>query len=112
MTGGKALEEFVRARWGRKQRGIRGLADALGTSPDTVYRWFAGEAIGSDDLQKLADLLGVRRYEIVAAMDGEPTVMPLNDATRSAFVALMEEWADQRGLPKPRPGRSTESGAA
>lgn len=112
VTGGEALEQFVRARWGRKEGGIRGLARVVGTSPDTIYHWFNGSALNTDDLDALARALGVRRFEIVAAMDGEDVVMPLNDQTRTAFLSLMEEWADSRGLPRPRPGSERGTGAA
>lgn len=97
----------------RQARHPRGLAKACHTSADTVYKWFSGETPpNTDALQALADALGVRRFEIVAAMDGEETVMPLNETTRAAFVSLMDEWADQRGLPGHRPARSTETRAA
>lgn len=113
MTDGARLNRFVRLRWGRDKGGIRGLAAALGTSPDTIYHWFNGTSRpDTGDLALLAEKLGVRRFEIVAALDGEETVMPLNDLTREAFVRLMDEWADSRGIRKPRQARQTGDGAA
>lgn len=111
-TEGERLKAFITARWTRQQGGIRGLAEKIGTSPDTVYRWFKGDPIDTYFLQQLADTLDVRRFEIVAAMDGEEQVLPLNDQTRTAFLALMEEWADGRGLPKPRREQERGNGAA
>lgn len=112
MTDGKRLERFVRLRWGRDKGGIRRLATALGTSPDTVYHWFNGNSHpDTGDLRLLAEVLGVRRFEIVAAMDGEETVMPLNDLTRESFVRLMDEWAEERGLRTPRRERQTRDDA-
>lgn len=112
MDDGERLEQFVRLRWSRKDGGIRGLADRVGTSADTVYKWFSRQAHpDTEQLARLAEALGVRRFEIVAAMDGEATVLPLNDLTRESFLHLMEEWADQRGLPGPGPEPRTGTDA-
>ncbi len=90
---------------------MRGLAKAAGVSTDTLYHWFRGTTRPDiADLANLAGALAVRRWEIVAALDGEETVLPLNDATRRAFLDLVEEWADSRGLPKPRREHRTGTG--
>ena len=69
---GRRLERYIRARWGRKQGGIRGLAKAIGGTAETIYSWFRGETepyLGT--LREVAAALGVRPYQILAAMDGD-----------------------------------------
>lgn len=101
MTEGKRLERFVRARWGRPEGGIRALADVLGTSADTVYRWFRGETPPDVYyLGKLAAVLEVKRWEIVAAMDGEEAALdPLavRIARLEAMVDGLVQAASARG---------------
>jgi transcriptional regulator with XRE-family HTH domain len=95
------LEAFVRARWGRKQGGIRGLASRSGVSAETIYRLFNG--VGQPDLATitaLADALGVKRHELLAAMDGEGPVATLDDRTREAVRAEIEAVLDERLGPR------------
>lgn len=113
MTEGKRLEQFVRLRWGRAQGGIRALAVEAETSADTIYHWFNGQAPPDTyQLGKLAKVLGVKRWQIVAAMDGEAPIVALDDATRQAMLEVVEEWARDAGVPTRRQGPDAESGAA
>lgn len=100
---GERLRAFVDARWNRKDGGIRGLAEKLGAAPDTVYSWFRGEhPPDAFDLETLAGLLGVSRWEIVAAMDGAEAVVDLRaEATRSVLRDLVDAALDERQVPRP-----------
>jgi transcriptional regulator with XRE-family HTH domain len=108
VNEGQRLERFVRLRWGRKQGGIRKLAVLCETSADTIYRWFNGQTPPDVYyLGKLALALGVKRWEIVAAMDGEAVQAdPL-----AARVERLEAMVDGlvQGVPS---GRGTRGGAA
>jgi transcriptional regulator with XRE-family HTH domain len=69
---GRRLEAFVRSRWTRQQGGIQGLASAIGSSTETVYSWFRGDAEPSmAHLRTLAEKLGATRSELVAILDGD-----------------------------------------
>jgi len=109
VTEGKRLERFVRSRWGRPQGGIRALAVAAETSADTIYHWFNGQNPPDVyQLGKLAEALEVKRWQIVAAMDGETEIVPLDDRTRQAIreevrAAAAEDRA-QRGSPREQSG--------
>jgi hypothetical protein len=109
MTDGKRLERFVRSRWGRAEGGIRALAVAAETSADTIYHWFGGKnPPDTYQLGKLANALGVRRWQIVAAMDGDEEIVPLDDRTRQAIRdevrAALAEAQGRRGSPRGRSG--------
>ncbi len=69
---GMRLERYIRSRWEHEPGGIRGLAEAAGVSSDALYKWFRGDSEPSlDALGRLARVLGVKRYEIVAVYDGD-----------------------------------------
>ena len=85
-AAGDRLSDYVRSRWDRRKGGIRGFCKAIGVTPETFYGWVGGKndpSLGA--LSAMADVLGVSRYEIVAAMDGEGPVGPLDEATRRAI---------------------------
>lgn len=51
---------------------MRGLAAGIGTSTETLYGWFRGDAEPSlGHLRALAEALEVRRVELLAVLDGE-----------------------------------------
>ena len=99
---GQRLRAFIDQRWGRKQGGIRGLARELNTSTETIYEWFRGEREPNlDHVARLSKALGVGRYEIVAAMDGEGPVVKvdtqLRDLIRDEVEAVLDERQGGRG---------------
>jgi transcriptional regulator with XRE-family HTH domain len=111
---GHRLRAYVDHYWGRSRGGIRGLAAASGIAPETLYGWFRGDVEPSlSALGQLAATLGVRRWEIVAAMDGDAGVAPFSPETEMALEAMIrstvERILDERGIPpapRPRSARS------
>ncbi len=70
---GRRLERYIKARWTRREGGIRKLAAEIGASPETVHAWFRGTNEPSmAHLRAIADKLGVRRAVLVAVLDGDP----------------------------------------
>jgi transcriptional regulator with XRE-family HTH domain len=110
------LEAFVRSRWGRNRGGIRGLARESHVSAETIYRLFNGE--GQPDLAtltQLAEALGVKRHELLAAMDGEGPVVALDEQTKAAvrqeLAELLPEFLAELGVRLP-PRTPRERGGA
>lgn len=55
-------------------------------TPETLYSWFRGETSPSwENLEAIATTLEVKRFQLVAAMDGEAPVVRLDQATREAL---------------------------
>jgi len=103
-VAGKDFERFVRARWSREKGGIRGLSRETGIAPETIYRWFRDEQPELSSLAPLARVLGVNRYELVAAFDGHGPMLDLGDQSmQGTLFALIDEWGRQRGLLGPGP---------
>lgn len=102
---GERLKAFVSARWTRSDGGIRKLAERLGVAPDTVYSWFRGEhPPDAFDLEALAGLLGVSRWQILAAMDGEEFVVDLrSEEVRQLLRDVVDQALDDRQVPQRRP---------
>ena len=77
------LEAYVRARWTRQQGGITGLAASTGLTRETLYSWFRGETeLSLANLRTLSAALGVRPWELVAALDGDEPVVPDDQVRR------------------------------
>ena len=96
---GDRLRAYIDARWPRSRGGMRGFCRAAGMTPETLYSWFRGETSPSfDNLGAIAEALGVRRFEIVAAMDGEAPVVRLDPTTRDAVRAEIQTVLEERGL--------------
>jgi transcriptional regulator with XRE-family HTH domain len=111
-TTGQRLKRYIVERWTRKQGGIVGLAKAMNVDTDTIYGWFRDERPPNlDHVAELARLLGVSRWEIVAAMDGEETVVDLQgDRARQLLAEIVDQALDARGVPQRRP-RSSDGAA-
>ena len=98
---GMRLERFIRARWDREQGGMRALAEQAGLSSDAFYKWFRGDAEPSlEAFGRLARVLGVKRYELVAVYDGDQPAVDLGsvmDPTlRSQLLDLIADEVDRR----------------
>ena len=98
---GERLRGYVEAHWNRRKGGVRGLCRKLNASPETIYSWYRGETepnLGS--LEALATALEVRRWEIVAAMDGDLVLAAADERTRQALRAEIEAVLDERLGPR------------
>lgn len=97
---GARLERYIRSRWGREDGGIRGLAEKAGLSADTLYGWFEGQDPALSKLGMLAAALGVKRYELVAILDGERPAFDLaallDPALRAQLVELIAAEIERR----------------
>lgn len=83
-TPGRRLEAFVRSNW-EGGRGISGFCEAVEVTREALYKWFRGDSSPTmEHLTAMADALKVRRWEIVAAMDGDL------DRQRQAIAAEVE----------------------
>ena len=111
---GDRLRVFVETHWGRRKGGMRGFCRAVGTTPETLYSWFRGETDPSmSSLAAIADALKVKRYEIVAVMDGEGVVAPVDAAALADRIQTIVDAAlDSRGVPTVPRRSSRRSGAA
>jgi hypothetical protein len=70
-TPGGRLKAYIEARWGRRMGGMEALAQAAKLrGRQTLYEWFAGGEPSLAALGQVADALGVRRVDLVAAYDG------------------------------------------
>jgi transcriptional regulator with XRE-family HTH domain len=97
VTDGARLKKYVNARWGRDKRGVRGLSAAVGISADTIYKWFQGKSPPDvEQLSRLAKALGVRRFEIVAAMDGVGPIVPVDEELEALVEARVEAALERR----------------
>ena len=83
---------------------MRSFAKAIGTTAETLYSWFRGEAEPNlGYIREMAKVLGVRRSEIVAALDGEVPPVPMGEELADAIA---REVARQLGRdPDERPPR-------
>lgn len=103
-TPGTRLRDYIDARWNRRNGGILGLAKRLNASTETMYAWFRGDQEPSlDHLTRLADALGVQRWEILAAMDGAAPVVPLDALTEAMMRRVAERVLDERLGPQRGP---------
>jgi transcriptional regulator with XRE-family HTH domain len=105
---GERLRSYIEARWPRSSGGMRGFCREAGVTPETLYTWFRGETSPSfDSLGTIAEKLGVKRFQLVAAMDGEAPVVELDAATRALMRAEVEELLNERLGPRQAPERGT-----
>jgi len=80
---------------------MRGFCREAGMTPETLYSWFRGETSPSfDNLGAIAGALEVRRFQLVAAIDGEAPVIALDPQTRDAVRSEIEEALDARLGPR------------
>lgn len=95
-AAGRRLERYLRARWGRQQRGMRGLAAKAGTTAETLYSWFRGDTEPSlASLTELAAAVGVNRSEILAVMDGLAPTVPLDQDLRREIATEVARQLDE-----------------
>lgn len=99
--GGKRLERYLKSKTSRDRGGLRGLAQEVGISTDSMYKWFRGETEPTlEPLGKLARVLGVTRSELVAVYDGERPSADLADVLdptlREQFAELVARQVEEQ----------------
>lgn len=95
-TEGERLRDFLEKATGGRHGWVTTVAAAAGVRRQTVYDWFTGKTsptLGS--LEAIAGAVGVRRYEIVSAMDGVGPVVPVQ-TLEEMVEALVERGLEQR----------------
>jgi len=70
-AAGRRLRAFTIQRWPDSADNVQRLADAMGVSKSAVHAWFNGQEPTMGSLRRLADVLGVKRWELVRVFDGE-----------------------------------------
>lgn len=77
---------------------MRGFCRKAGITPETLYSWFRGDTSPSwENLDAIASTLAVKRFQLVAAMDGEAPVVRLDQATREALRAEIRTILAEEG---------------
>lgn len=108
---GDRLRGYIDSRWSRKDGGIRGFCKAVGITPETVYSWFRGETSPSwENLGAIADVLEVRRFQLVAAIDGDAPVVRLDPLARLAIAAEVRRVLDEQREPPEAPPEPSGAG--
>ena len=93
MTQGERLRAFLEQRTGGQRGWVSALARDTGVDRISLYAYFSGRvAPDLSTLIRLADAVGARPYEIVAAMTGDWPVVSVHDpALREMLRELLRE---------------------
>lgn len=110
-TRGTRLRAYLLLKTGGAHGWVNDLATRSGVKRQTLSGWM-GDRTQPDlaSLEAIARVLGVRTFEIVAAMDGDVAVSLLDPAVRSALRQEIEAALDERLGPR-REGREPGSAA-
>jgi transcriptional regulator with XRE-family HTH domain len=108
---GARLRSYLLAKTGGKRGWVNDLCGAAGLKRQTLSLWMSGKTSPDlDSLSALARALHVRRYELVAAMDGDLALAETDERTREVLRQEIEAVLDERLGPR-REARG-RSGAA
>jgi transcriptional regulator with XRE-family HTH domain len=100
-TKGTRLRAYLLSKTGGAHGWVNELATASGVKRQTLSGWMGDRTqpdLGS--LEAVARVLGVRTFEIVAAMDGDVAVSLLDPAVREALRQEIEAALDERLGPR------------
>jgi len=112
-TRGERLSDYLRLKTGGRRGWQTALVEKSGVKRQTISKWTSPSFDGYPDLETLATVaaaLDVKTFEIVAALDGDQAVSPLDPAVRSALRDEIEAALDERL--GPRKAARARSGAA
>ena len=99
---GRRLERYIRGRWGRDRGGISGLCTTVGVARESMYAWFRGDTDPTlEHLRLIAEALGVSRAQLLAAMDGEASVVPIDGDLERLVEERVEAALRLRLGPRP-----------
>ena len=108
-VAGQRLRDYLARRMGNSRGWQAELARQSGVHPTMLSRWWTGERTPDlDSLERVARAVGVRRYELVAEMDGAGPVGPLDPAALDRLLEEAVRDAVSRRLgqaPDPEQGR-------
>lgn len=92
-TQGERLRAFLEQRTGGERGWVTSLARATGIERVSLYAYFSGRVQPDlSTISRLADAVGSRPYEIVAAMTGDWPVVSVHDpAVRELLRELLRE---------------------
>lgn len=109
---GARLRAFLEHATGGRHGWVTDLATAAHVRRQTVYDWFSGKGAPSlESLDAIATALDVKRYEIVAAMDGDAPVMELDSRMKEYVTQELERLIAARAdVPPPRKPRARGAG--
>lgn len=110
-TRGTRLRTYLLTRTGGAHGWVNELASKSGVKRQTLSAWM-GDRTQPDlaSLEAIARVLGVRTFEIVAAMDGDVAVSLADPRVLDALRSEIEAALDARL--GPRRGTSGQAGAA
>lgn len=108
-TRGERLQAYIHAQMGGGRGSQKELVERSGVKRQTLSKWTNPRFDGYPDLASLAAVasaLGVRLYEIVAAMEGDEPVVRIDARLRAAIREEMQAFAREgRTLPPEPPER-------
>jgi len=105
-TRGTRLRRFLLAQTGGTHGWVNALADKSGVKRQTISAWMGDRAEPEmASLTAVAEALGVPRYRIIAAMDGDP-VLPLDESAEQRLEELLDRMLADRGYLPRRGGRA------
>ena len=96
--GGQRLRTLLEAATGGGHGWVTRLAAAAGVRRATVYSWFTGKAEPSGDtLAELSRATGLRRWQFLAAIDGDAVLDVSSPEGEERIRAIVDERLDHRG---------------
>lgn len=105
-TRGERLRSFLVAQTGGRRGWQKKLVEASGVKRQTISKWTNPRFDGypePETMAALAEALGVRLWQVYAAMDGDAPAVVLDDRTVAAVQALIEATLAERLGPRRSP---------
>lgn len=99
-TRGGRLRQFLLERTGGQHGWVNKLAGRSGVKRQTLSAWM-GDRTEPDlaSLYAVAEALGVRPFELIAAMDGDGPVVRYDDQLRAVIREEIERYREDPGPP-------------
>jgi len=101
------MRTYLARRTGGRRGWQKALVERSGVQRQTLTKWTNPDFDGYPDMDALAAVasaLGVRPWEVVAALDGDAAV-PVDDELRMAIAMEVDRAVDERLGPPRRPHR-------